>query len=55
MNKECYMCDKWKYDERIANKYGEGTGLCIEYNEPKGCNRTACCLFDNILKANKKV
>lgn len=46
MNEECYMCNHWQYDERVAKKYGEGTGLCSEDKEPKGCNRKSCLLFD---------
>lgn len=43
---QCCECNKWQYSDRIAQKYGEGTGLCIEDKEPKGCNRTACLLFE---------
>lgn len=43
-NKYCYQCKHWKYNDWIEIKYGEGTGLCND--EPKGCNRQACLLFE---------
>ena len=46
---QCYQCTKWKYNDMIERRYGEGTGLCG--TEPKGCNRAACLAFE----PNKKV
>lgn len=42
-DRQCYQCAKWKYNDMIEKKYGEGTGLCG--TEPRGCNRTACVCF----------
>lgn len=44
--KECYQCSKWQYNEGIEHIYGQGTGLCNEDKQPKGCNRKNCLLFD---------
>lgn len=47
MNEEqCYQCTNWEYNDRIEKKYGEGTGLCTEDRQPKGCNKSACLLFN---------
>lgn len=43
---ECYQCTKWKYNEYIERKYGEGTGICEASNQPKGCNHSGCLLFE---------
>ena len=50
---ECCQCEKWKYDERIERKYGDGTGLCNIDKEPKGCDRKSCMLFKNRVNDDK--
>lgn len=43
---ECYQCNYWQYTDSIVRKYGEGTGYCDKINEPTGCNRKACLIFE---------
>ena len=41
----CAQCVWWEYDDRIANRYGMGAGICKGSRDVKGCDHKACLAF----------
>lgn len=41
----CAQCARWEYDDRIANIYGMGAGICEGSGDVKGCDHRACLAF----------
>ena len=41
----CAQCARWEYDDRIANIYGMGAGICRGSGDVKGCDHRACLAF----------
>ena len=35
---ECYMCENWKTDHWITDRYGEGFGWCEVEAQARFCN-----------------